>query len=313
MNNTSNTSNTGKRSADGGGSAAGGSAGGGSAERAGWQVSWVAETGSTNADLKQLASQSRNRGQLSGLDGTVLAAEHQTQGRGRLGRSWESPPGENLLFSVLLCPRCEPKDFAWLTQLAALAVADACVELSGRRAQLKWPNDVVVAGKKLAGILAEVVLGSGSAAEAVVLGVGLNVNWPTAQVSGEFRLEATSLAQLVASDAAGGVVHAVESSSQPLDPKAVLDVVLARLRQRLELLERSGWQEQLRQLVKDNSATLGQDVVAELAQESIVGKAVDITDTGALMVERSGSPQSCDTLPQRVEISAGDVVHATHA
>jgi BirA family biotin operon repressor/biotin-[acetyl-CoA-carboxylase] ligase len=127
----------------------------------GWTVWFVDETGSTNADLMALAD---------APDRTVLVAGHQRDGRGRLDRRWEAPPGTNLLVSILFT---DPPDPAGeLTRRIGLAVAAAVRACTGAEARLKWPNDVLLDGGKLAGILAQ-----RSPAGPVVVGVGLNVGW----------------------------------------------------------------------------------------------------------------------------------------
>jgi BirA family biotin operon repressor/biotin-[acetyl-CoA-carboxylase] ligase len=129
----------------------------------GWHVTHVAETGSTNADLLEAAA-----GDAPGR--SVLAADHQTAGRGRLDRRWEAPAGSNLLVSILF--RDVPSDAGELTRRTGVAVVDAVRALTGLTARLKWPNDVLLDGAKLAGILAQREPGG-----AVVVGVGLNVGW----------------------------------------------------------------------------------------------------------------------------------------
>jgi BirA family biotin operon repressor/biotin-[acetyl-CoA-carboxylase] ligase len=130
----------------------------------------VSETGSTNADLLAEA-------QTGAAEGLVLAAETQTAGRGRLGRSWSSPPRAALVFSVLLRPvTVAPAARAWLPLLTGIAVAAALRAEAGAAATLKWPNDVLVDGRKIAGILAE------AHGDAVVAGVGLNVTLTRAEL-----------------------------------------------------------------------------------------------------------------------------------
>ncbi len=131
----------------------------------GWHVEVVAETGSTNADLLRAAA-------AGAPDRTVLAARHQTAGRGRLDRRWDAPAGANLLVSLLL--REVPEAPHVLTQRVGLAAIVACERVAGVRPQLKWPNDLLVGDAKLAGILAQADLGS---PPAVVVGIGLNVGW----------------------------------------------------------------------------------------------------------------------------------------
>jgi BirA family biotin operon repressor/biotin-[acetyl-CoA-carboxylase] ligase len=127
----------------------------------GWRVEVLAETGSTNAVVAERA----RAGEAPGL---VVVAERQTAGRGRLDRHWESPARAGLTFSVLLAP--PPDHVSWVPLMGGLAVARAVREQTGVDAVLKWPNDVLVGDRKLAGVLAEAVGGS------VVLGIGLNVS-----------------------------------------------------------------------------------------------------------------------------------------
>ena len=111
----------------------------------GWTVEHVAETGSTNADLLATAAERPDR--------SVLVADHQTAGRGRLDRRWDAPPGANLLVSILF--HDVPAHPSELTRRVALAAVDACAEVAGVDVALKWPNDLLVGDRKLAGILAE--------------------------------------------------------------------------------------------------------------------------------------------------------------
>lgn len=125
----------------------------------GWRVEVVDETGSTNADVAARA----RAGEAPGL---VLVAETQTLGRGRLGRTWTSPPRAGLTFSALLTVPPSP----WVPLLAGVAMCRALGDAAGVEARLKWPNDVLVGDRKICGILAEVAAGR------VVLGMGLNVS-----------------------------------------------------------------------------------------------------------------------------------------
>lgn len=128
----------------------------------GWTVERVAETGSTNADLLATAADRPHH--------SVLVADHQTAGRGRLDRRWDAPAGDNLLVSILF--HDVPPHPSELTRRVALAAVDACRAVAGVDVALKWPNDLLVGDAKLAGILAE-----RNAAGAVVVGMGLNVGW----------------------------------------------------------------------------------------------------------------------------------------
>jgi len=131
------------------------------AARGGWSVWHVAETGSTNADLLARADSP---------DRTVLVAGHQTAGRGRLDRIWDAPPGANLLTSILFTD--VPEQPGDLTRAVGIAAIDAVAAVTGLAARLKWPNDVLLDGRKLAGILAQ-----RAPSGPVVAGIGLNVGW----------------------------------------------------------------------------------------------------------------------------------------
>lgn len=146
------------------------------------ELAVVSATASTNADLADRA----RRGEPEGL---VLVSDHQTGGRGRLGRSWQAPPRSSLAVSVLLRPRTDPATWPWLPLLAGLAVTDALQRICGLPARLKWPNDVLVpeggvpggTERKVCGVLAEVVPEAGDTA-AVVVGTGINVSQDAAEL-----------------------------------------------------------------------------------------------------------------------------------
>jgi BirA family biotin operon repressor/biotin-[acetyl-CoA-carboxylase] ligase len=120
-------------------------------------------------------------------EGTVAVAEEQAEGRGRLGRRWEAVAGTSVLCSVLLRPEVAPERLPELTLVGARACAAAIGELTGLAAELKDPNDVLVGGRKVAGVLGE------SSEGRVVLGIGINVNIPEAELPRETRLPPTSL------------------------------------------------------------------------------------------------------------------------
>jgi BirA family biotin operon repressor/biotin-[acetyl-CoA-carboxylase] ligase len=204
--------------------------------------------------------------------GTVVVADEQTSGRGRLGRSWVAPPGASLLVSVLLRPRLAPDRLPLLTMAAGLAGIDAVAAEGRFDAQLKWPNDVVVDDKKLAGILAEKV------GDAVVIGMGLNVHWES--FPGEL---------------AGNATACNRHSDQPVSRDDLLTSWLRALEARLDALDR---------VVDDaraHSATLGRRVRVETPDRVFVAEAMQLTDEGHLVVrEDDGSTRV---------ISAGDVVH----
>jgi len=141
-------------------------------------------------------------------EGTVAVAEEQSEGRGRLGRAWHAPAGTSLLFSVLLRPTIESARLPELSLVAGGAVAEAIAEVAGVDPAIKFPNDVLIGGKKVAGILAE------SSDGRVVLGIGINVNQTLEQLPVQTETEPTSL-QLVL--------------GAPIDRAPLLVAVLARL------------------------------------------------------------------------------------
>lgn len=138
---------------------------------------------STNTEIARLAMQGAEHG-------TVVVAESQTAGKGRKGRSWESPARENIYMSILLRPDCVPNKAPMLTLVMAYSVAQVIQELGFSEVQIKWPNDLVLSGKKVCGILTEMQL-KGSEIDYVVVGVGINVN--TRNFSAGLGDKATSL------------------------------------------------------------------------------------------------------------------------
>jgi BirA family transcriptional regulator, biotin operon repressor / biotin---[acetyl-CoA-carboxylase] ligase len=235
----------------------------------------VAVTGSTNADLLR-------RG---GAEGQVLVAESQVAGRGRMGRSWVSAPGASLTFSVLLRPASVPaSQRGWLPLLTGVAVASAVRDVSGVAAVLKWPNDVLVGSRKLAGILAE------QSGDAVVIGIGLNVATPAdALPVSPAGLPATSLL--------------VEGAS--VSREALLAGILRELERRYTAFRddpdtaRTGLLEEYRALC----ATLGRSVRVELPGGRVLsGAAEDIDADGRLLVAPASGAAP-------VAVSAGDVIH----
>jgi BirA family transcriptional regulator, biotin operon repressor / biotin---[acetyl-CoA-carboxylase] ligase len=151
----------------------------------GREIFFLEETDSTNL-------RAHERGESGGRHGLVIIADRQTAGKGRLGRSWQSPPGVNLYASVLLRPAFLPRQAPQLTFLSAVAVARAVQEVSGLSARVKWPNDVLVGGKKIAGLLNEMSAET-ERINYVILGIGVNLNMRADQFPTELRYPATSI------------------------------------------------------------------------------------------------------------------------
>lgn len=154
-------------------------------QRLGTEFHYFAEIGSTNSHARQLAEQGARQGEL-------VVADSQTDGRGRLGRHWVSPPNVNLYISFVLRPKLPPARAPQITLMAAVALAETLQSFLPAPPSIKWPNDITVNGKKLAGILTEVNCGTDSV-EFVILGIGVNVNYPLDLMPEEIRQRATSV------------------------------------------------------------------------------------------------------------------------
>ena len=235
------------------------------------EVTVVPQTGSTNADLLEEA-------RAGAAEGLVLVAEEQTAGRGRLGRSWSAPPGAGLIFSVLLRPAGVPAArLGWLPLLTGVAVATAVRETTAVPASLKWPNDVLVGDRKLAGILAE------AHGDAVVVGVGLNVTLSQPE------LPVPTATSLLIEDAAS------------TDRGELLAAILAGLARRYQAWRTDPDGAELRADYLRWSATVGREVRVELPGGTrLSGTAEDVDEVGRLVVR---------TPDNLVRVGAGDVVH----
>jgi BirA family transcriptional regulator, biotin operon repressor / biotin---[acetyl-CoA-carboxylase] ligase len=154
--------------------------------RIGRKVVYLAETDSTNARIREL-------GDAGADEGLVVIAEQQSAGRGRMGRQWVSPPGVNLYTSVLLRPPILPHLAPQMTFLSAVAVARAVEDIGGLEVAVKWPNDILLSGKKVAGLLNEMDAET-EGIHYIVLGIGVNLNMTAEQFPADLRYPATSLA-----------------------------------------------------------------------------------------------------------------------
>ena len=160
-------------------------------ERIARQVLWKEEIDSTNNWAREYAGSRCWTEEGTDPDGTLFVAEKQTGGKGRQGRIWTSPPGENIYMSLLLWkPEIKTVSASQLTLVMGLSVAQGIEALTGRKAGIKWPNDVVYSGKKICGILTEMRIQEGKP-EHIVIGVGINVN--QTEFSPELQDKATSV------------------------------------------------------------------------------------------------------------------------
>ncbi|MGA1822299.1 MAG: biotin--[acetyl-CoA-carboxylase] ligase [Thermoplasmatota archaeon] len=215
-------------------------------------------------------------------DGTVIVANRQTGGKGRMRRRWESPPG-GLYLSVVLRPMIPAEQASIIPLIAGLAVSKAISTTALLETSLKWPNDILIDERKVSGILVESSV-KGEIMEFAVIGIGINANVDTSRFPDDFSKSSISL---------------MEKSGEAVDREELLrnilyflDMIYARFMDGggLQLLDE--WAER--------SSTVGSEVIINLSGGHIVGKAVGLDDTGALLLSREG---------EIIRITEGDCVH----
>ena len=227
------------------------------------------EIGSTMEAARELAKRGAR-------EGTIVIAEVQTRGRGRLTREWLSPEG-GIYFTIVLRPRISPAYAPRINLMAGIAVAVTIKELYGLKAELKWPNDVLIEGKKVCGILAEMDAET-DVLNFVNVGIGINVNTSIPR----FERTATSL-----KDALG----------REISRKEFLSALVVEIERWLPLLMKADLLEEWRRL----SATLGEEIRVMSLGEEVTGQAIDIDTTGALLVkDKAGSLRT---------VLVGDCIH----
>jgi BirA family biotin operon repressor/biotin-[acetyl-CoA-carboxylase] ligase len=231
-----------------------------------WRVSVVEVTGSTQDDLYQLASSGK------ALPKTILASEYQSNGRGRLDRTFEAAPHSALTFSIYIEPKVDKEEWPFLTLLAGLCVHEALHTLDPQvSVGIKWPNDLLIGDKKFVGMIAQ------ATDKGVVLGIGINVGMTKEELPVE---NATSLA--------------IEDF-EVLDRNLILASIINHFEINLEMWEND--QSFLAQY-RSASVTLGKEVEVTLpGGEKLSSRAVDISNAGALILEDGR------------EVTVGDVVH----
>jgi len=222
---------------------------------------------STNSKAYQLA--------LHGAEeGEVVVAESQEKGRGRLGRSWYSPPSLNLYLSVILRPKIPPHQASLLTLMAAVATADAVQEISGLLPLIKWPNDILLGGRKVAGLLNEIHSGM-DRVHFVILGIGVNLNMDGKLFSKEIRKVATSLKK---------------ETGRAVSRKAFLQVLLQKLEAWYEIFLKEGALPVLKAW-RDRAQIKGRPVRVTSSGETLTGIAVDIDSDGNLILKTEDGQQ----------------------
>jgi BirA family biotin operon repressor/biotin-[acetyl-CoA-carboxylase] ligase len=233
------------------------------------RIHYFREIGSTMDAARELAKE-------GAAEGTIVIAETQTRGRGRLGREWLSPQG-GIYLTLILRPRISPAYAPRINLMVSIAVASTIRELFGLRAELKWPNDVQIGGKKVCGILAE-MSAEMDVVNFVNVGIGTNVN----NSMSRFREVATSLK---------------DELGREISRKRFLSALLAEMDVRRAILMEPELLHQYRRL----SCTLGRDVRMTSLGEEVTGKAIDVDAMGALVLkEKDGSLRT---------VVVGDCIH----
>jgi BirA family transcriptional regulator, biotin operon repressor / biotin---[acetyl-CoA-carboxylase] ligase len=230
---------------------------------------------STNSKAYQLA--------LSGAEeGEVVLSELQEKGKGRLGRQWFSPPSLNLYLSVILRPRIPPHQAPLITLMAAVATTDAIRKFSGLLPSIKWPNDILLRDRKVAGLLNE-IHSEMDRVHFVILGIGVNLNMDEEKFSKEIRSIATSLK--------------IEMG-QTVSRKDFLQSLLLELERWYSIFLEEGGAVVLKAW-KDRADIRGREVKVTSFGETVVGTAIDVDSDGALILETGDGKQR--------RVMAGDV------
>lgn len=227
---------------------------------------------STNDRLKAMARQGAPHG-------TVLVADHQTAGHGRLGRSFQSSAGAGVYLSILLCPNCPPGGLMHLTCAAAVAMCDAVEKAAGFRPGIKWTNDLVFGKRKLGGILTELGFTSSGHVDYAIVGIGINCCHRKEDFAPEIQDIAASLAMV---------------TGREIDRSRVAAAMMEALWQMdSQLLTRK---DALLRRYRENCITIGQDISLVRGDEIRHGKALNVDDDGALVVTFSdGSVQAVNS------------------
>ena len=200
--------------------------------------------------------------------GTTVIADAQSGGKGRLGRSWVSPPGVNLYLSVILRPSVPAGAAPQLNLLAAVAVADTVAEVCQLIPAIKWPNDVLVAGKKVCGTLAEMQTEAGEL-RAVILGIGVNINAPLSAFPEELREKASSLLLV---------------SGRTVERNIFTASLLTHLERYYVLWLEQGFSALRTAWESYASSFIGKQVVVAATEGAVTGVALGLDDQGALLL-----------------------------
>jgi BirA family transcriptional regulator, biotin operon repressor / biotin---[acetyl-CoA-carboxylase] ligase len=249
--------------------------------RLGRSLRFYDRVASTNTTALELA-------EAGAPDGTVIVADSQTRGRGRMGRSWISPPHTNLHVSVILRPETDPARIGLWSLAAALAVARTIERTSGLSARLKWPNDILVGHRKISGLLLESAI-QGSRIKFLVLGIGLNVNLNLDMLPESMRPFVTSLR---------------EELGRETDRWDLLCRLLETLEDRYRLFPAEA-PETILNAYAELSETLGRVVTVRNPTQAWTGRAIGLTPEGGLILQKEGLGNVVVRSDEVVHVSAG--------
>ncbi len=234
----------------------------------GRKIHFLGSVDSTNNHAKKIAYEGAQ-------EGTLVVAESQTSGKGRLGRSWASAEKKGIWMSVVLRPQIPPEDVHIITLAAAVAVVKAIEESTGISAGIKWPNDIILNNKKVCGILTEMTCEMDSV-DFAVLGIGINVNHSYCDFPDEIRETAISLKEYLSLD--GALIEC------PLIRSEIIKKILFDFEQIYIKIRNSNFTEIIEEW-KKYSVTLGKEVKVIFKNDTYMGIAKDITKDGRLVVE----------------------------
>jgi BirA family biotin operon repressor/biotin-[acetyl-CoA-carboxylase] ligase len=241
----------------------------------GYDINYFLEIGSTNVKAQELAREGCPHG-------TIVLSEVQKTGKGRLSRQWLSPNG-GLWMSIVLRPKISPAQAPFVTLLAGCALASAIQDMDVK-ARIKWPNDILIGGKKVCGILTEMDAEM-QMVNHIIIGIGMNVNNPLSKFPNGLRDTVTTLK---------------EETGKKVDRPKLLLGILGSLKTNLELMETSQGRKKVLERWRKLSDTLGRHVRVEMVDGSVEGTAKDVDEEGALLVETGKGVE---------RVLSGDCVH----
>ncbi|WP_053955578.1 biotin--[acetyl-CoA-carboxylase] ligase [Inediibacterium massiliense] len=222
------------------------------------------EVDSTNTIAKKMASEGAE-------EGTIVIAEEQTVGRGRLGRSWVSPKKKGIWMSIILRPSIDPMEASKVTQIAAAAVAKGLMNITHGFVGIKWPNDIIIHNKKVCGILTEMSAELNSM-NYMIVGIGMNVNMTNEEFPKEIQNKATSIREFIGKEVSRKEI--------------VKEVLYAFEDLYLDFIQNKNIKKSI-DLCKNYSVTLGKEVKIKSQHEEIIAYAIDLTHDGQLMIRKN--------------------------